>query len=286
MATAPNEVWIPSPCYSPGGVSQNKFVFHTTESGDNWDIYECGDFFANPNNGVSSHFGTSQHNPGLVGAYVDENNKAWTQGNANPYCISVEMCAYASWSRSEWLDRHRALVDTSADLAAWICQKYGIPVRSLSASEAQNPSTKGICDHVDFGAWGGGHHDCGEGFPMDYVIERILGGGGGATPSPSGEEPDVSIAMAVDPNGSVHRAWLNTKGQVVYAPPGRDQGYIIDPTQNGAKSGVSLVLVPNEHSFTSEVGYTNGNNAPCHYFKPWMEGEWVWGALGPNNSAR
>ena len=50
-----------------------------------------------------------------------------------------------------------------ANCAAWIaeeCAAFGIPVRKLSAAQAQGGQA-GVCGHVDLGAAGGGHWDPG-----------------------------------------------------------------------------------------------------------------------------
>jgi hypothetical protein len=146
-------------------------VLHTAEGATTYQ--SLGNYFANPNAGVSSHTGIDD-TAGEIGEYVRADYKSWTQANANPYSVSTELCAFAKWSLPEWQKHHQMLVNA----ALWVqeeCIRFGIPVRRLSASEAQGGG-RGVCQHVDLGASGGGHWDCGPGFPMDEVISAAAGG--------------------------------------------------------------------------------------------------------------
>jgi peptidoglycan hydrolase-like protein with peptidoglycan-binding domain len=98
--------------------------------------------------------------------------------------------------------------------ARWIAEesgKFGIPITKLSASQAQG-SSKGVCQHRDLGSWGGNHSDCGNGFPMDYVLSMakdIFTGGdgsGGSAPSqpPSGGGGGKAPPLHVDYFGQDH----------------------------------------------------------------------------------
>lgn len=164
---------IPSPNYSSrGGAAVRLIVVHTAEGART--IEELGNFFASSSSGVSSHVGIDD-TKGVIGEYVKRPNKAWTQGNANPVCVSAENCAFAEWSRDEWM-RHPNML---ANCAQWIAEEayyFDIPIVKLSASQAQG-SARGVCQHNDLGSWGGGHWDCGSGFPMDDVLEMAKGGG-------------------------------------------------------------------------------------------------------------
>jgi peptidoglycan hydrolase-like protein with peptidoglycan-binding domain len=39
---------------------------------------------------------------------------------------------------------------------------------------------------MDLGGWGGGHSDCGNGFPIDYVLDKAGGSSSGPPPSSGG----------------------------------------------------------------------------------------------------
>jgi peptidoglycan hydrolase-like protein with peptidoglycan-binding domain len=177
---------MPSPNYSSrGGSSVRLIVLHTAEGATT--IESLGNFFASSSSGVSSHVGIDDK-LGKVGEYVTRGNKAWTQGNANPVAVAAELCGFASWSDSTWRNSHANMLNNAARWVAEEAGKFGIPIVKLSASQAQG-SGRGVCQHRDLGSWGGNHSDCGNGFPMDYVLSMAVdmfgGGGGSTTPPPS-----------------------------------------------------------------------------------------------------
>lgn len=192
-------VWMPSPNYSSrGGSSVRLIVLHTAEGATT--IESLGNFFSSSSAGVSSHVGADDK-LGKIGEYVTRGNKAWTQGNANPVAVSIELCGFASWSDSTWRNSHANMLNNCARWIAEESGKFGIPITKLSASQAQG-SGRGVCQHRDLGSWGGGHSDCGNGFPMDYVLSMAKdmfaggdgGGGGGTTPPPSsGKAPPLHV---------------------------------------------------------------------------------------------
>ncbi len=193
-----NRVWIPSPNYSSrGGSAIRLIVLHTTEGAST--IESLGNWFGNAANQVSSHTGADDK-PNTVGEYVRREQKAWTQANANPYCVALEMCAYAAWTLDEW-NQHPTML---ANAAAWVAeeaQAFGIPIRALSASEAQGGAA-GVCQHADLGAAGGGHWDCGSGFPMDRVIQMAQGGAPQPKPPPVDLEEYPVNFLLVDSGAS------------------------------------------------------------------------------------
>jgi hypothetical protein len=162
-----------------------------------------GSFFQG-NVGASSHVGADDK-VNTVGEYVKRGNKAWTQSEFNPVAVSIELCGFASWSTNEWRNNHDNML---RNCATWIAEEaahYGIPITRLNASQAQG-SGRGVCQHVDLGSRGGGHHDCGSGFPMDYVLDLARGGSPG--PGPSTEEGHEMVASAVSDGGTLHVWWV------------------------------------------------------------------------------
>jgi len=278
------EVWIPSPNYSSrGGYGITTLVLHTTEGA--MDIRSLGSWFGQSSSQVSSHHGADNKQRGVVGAYVAEQNKAWTQGNANPWCLSLEMCAYAKWSRDYWLNSQDTLLRNAADWLAWMAGKYGIPLVALSNADAQNPSKKGVCQHVNLGSMGGGHSDCGSGFPMDQVIKWAQGGSG-PSPAPS-TGGDMSASVAYDLDGRAHYAcvWASD-GKINYRPPGGSWGGC-DASQTGARSGCGISINLNEPDATKRmitIAYTNGQGQVCAYSKPVSGGKWAWSGIGTTNA--
>jgi N-acetylmuramoyl-L-alanine amidase len=163
---------IPSPNYSSrGGATVRLIVIHTAEGART--LEELGNYFASSSSGVSSHTGIDD-TAGVIGEYVKRGNKAWTAANANPVAVQTELCAFAKWSASEWSQHPNML----SNCARWIAEEaaaFGVPITKLSASQAQG-SGRGVCQHNDLGSWGGGHWDCGGGFPIDDVLKMAKGG--------------------------------------------------------------------------------------------------------------
>jgi hypothetical protein len=181
-------VQIPSPNYSSrGGSAITTIILHTAEGATTYQ--SLGSFFANPASGVSSHVGIDD-TPGTVGEYVPRSGKAWTAANANPWAVQAELCAFAKWDTATWNTHPNMLANT----AAWIAEEaaaLGIPLVKLTASQAQDPNVRGVCQHNDLGSMGGGHWDCGPAFPIDQVLAMAKGGASPLPPEP--EEPEVIL---------------------------------------------------------------------------------------------
>jgi hypothetical protein len=172
---------MPSPCYhSRGGIKPYKIVLHTAEGATT--IESLGNFFANGSNQVSSQTGADDKKD-IIGEYVTRGNAAWTQAAYNEEAVSLELCGFAKWSRSTWLNQHGNMIDNAARWVAEEAAHYGIPIVALNNSQAQGGG-RGVCQHVNLGSAGGGHVDCGSGFPMDELIKRAKGGGASQEPKP------------------------------------------------------------------------------------------------------
>jgi hypothetical protein len=175
-------VAIPSPNYSSrGGNKVRLVVLHTAEGARTYQ--SLGNFFANPSAGVSSHVGTDD-TPGVIGEYVRPDGNAWTQGNANPYSVSCEMCAFAKWTAAEW-DQHPVMLENTARWVGEECSRFGIPMVALSAAEAQGGKA-GVCDHNALGAAGGGHWDIGYGLTVQRIVDMAKRGAGMTGPESEG----------------------------------------------------------------------------------------------------
>jgi hypothetical protein len=179
-------IWMPSPCYhgrNTGGV--RIIVLHTAEGATT--IESLGNFFANGANQVSSHVGADDK-LGKIGEYVTRGNAAWTQANFNNAAVALELCGFAKWSNSTWKNQHHNMLRNAADWIAEEAGKFGIPIKELTPSQAQGGG-RGVCQHVDLGAGGGGHVDCGSGFPMGYVLDLARGGASSQPQDESEDEP-------------------------------------------------------------------------------------------------
>jgi hypothetical protein len=180
-------------------------VLHTAEGART--IESLGGFFQG-DVGASSHVGADDK-ANTIGEYVKRGNKAWTQSNYNSVAVSIELCGFASWSNDEWMKNHANMLENCAKWIAEEAKYYGLPITKLNASQAQG-SGRGVCQHVDLGAGGGGHWDCGSGFPMDYVLTMAQGG---AVSQP--EQEDDMVASAVSDGGSHHVWWVDKDRQTV-----------------------------------------------------------------------
>lgn len=213
---------IPSPNKSSrGGAAVRLIVVHDTEGALTYKT--LGGFFANPASQVSSHVGIDD-TPGRIGEYVRRGDKAWTAANANPVAVQAELCApsgaAASWTAADW-HKHPNML---ANAAAWIAEEaaaFGLPIVRLTPSQAQGGG-RGVCQHSDLGAWGGGHHDCGPGFPINDVIAMALGGhpapppaGGGGQAPPPFPYPGSNYIGTARPDPACHSG--------CYGPPDSDQ---------------------------------------------------------------
>lgn len=160
-------VAIPSPNFSSrGGATVRLIVLHTAEGAQSYQ--SLGAFFERTSSQVSSHVGIDD-SLGMIGHYVQPGFKAWTAANANPVAVQAELCAFARWPTSEW-DKHPNMLSNCANWIAEEAKRFGVPIVRLNPQQAQS-NGHGVCQHKDLGAWGGGHVDCGAGFPMDRVLE-------------------------------------------------------------------------------------------------------------------
>lgn len=197
-------LWIPSPNYSSRSGSVRLIVLHTAEGART--IQSLGSFFGSSASQVSSHVGADD-TPNTVGEFVHRDDKAWTVSAFNSEAVSIEQCAFVAWSPDEWMNHPNLLANT----AAWIAEEaahFGIPIVKLDDSQAQG-SGRGVCQHSNLGAAGGGHNDCGPNFPIDHVLELARGGG-----QSQPEEENSLITSAVSHGGTLHVFEL--KNGIVY----------------------------------------------------------------------
>lgn len=177
--------WMPSPNYSVRGQTPVRLiVLHTAEGA--LTIESLGSFFSRPRADVSSHVGIDDK-PNVIGEYVKRGNKAWTAAAFNPVAVQAELCGFAKWSTDVWKNQHPQMLRNCAQWIAEEAAHFGLPIVELTPSQAQG-SGRGVCQHRDLGAAGGGHFDCGDGFPMDYVLD--LAKKGTSSESGSGEDDD------------------------------------------------------------------------------------------------
>jgi hypothetical protein len=150
---------------------------HTAEGARTYQ--DLGHYFQNYNNQVSSHVGIDDTR-GTIGEYVTRGNAAWTQAYYNDTAVAAELCGFAAWSTAEWKNNHHDMLVNAADWVREECNKAGLPMNALNDAQAQGTG-HGCCQHINLGAGGGGHVDCGPGFPWSYVLDMAKGGSGEST---------------------------------------------------------------------------------------------------------
>jgi len=176
---------IQSPNY--GGTRGQVYwvIVHTAEGALTVD--QLGNYFANPASQVSSHVGIDDHE---TVQYVDYSQVAWTARSANPYADQAELCAFAAWTRADWLAHTDTMLENTAQWIADRCKARGIPPTKIGPSDvaARRP---GVIGHVDItnGLHDGTHQDPGTSFPWDVVMARV-----NAILSP--QEDDMTPAQA------------------------------------------------------------------------------------------
>jgi hypothetical protein len=153
-------------------------VIHTAEGART--TRELANYFSGPVE-ASSHAGIDDH---AIEQYLPYDRSAWTMLSANPISDQAELCGFAAWTRAQWLDEHRGMVNFAAQWIRDRCLARGIPIRKLSPAQVA-AGEAGVCGHWDWtvGMRDGTHTDPGPGFPWDVVIATAGGTGGGSTPS-------------------------------------------------------------------------------------------------------
>lgn len=179
-------MWSPNR-YSPrSGGTPRWIAVHTQEGGRT--ARDLASFLDNPASQVSYHAVNDDHDNIKV---VAEGDTPWSASNANGYAFHICLAgSYAAWSRGKWLEtdasdgkNEDAELTSAAKIIAWWCRKYDIPAEYIGGNGIPW-GRDGICGHMDFGVWGGGHHDPGPNFPWDELIRRVKAFLAGSTPAP------------------------------------------------------------------------------------------------------
>lgn len=154
-------------------------VLHTAEGARTAE--SLGAFFFRPTTQASSHVGIDD---GKTLQYVPYNRSAWTVRSGNPISENAELCGFAAWSRDEWLNNHRGMLDQAGAWLAARAHARGIPLVKLNPAQV-GANAWGVIGHIDWtlGKHDGTHTDPGGQFPWDYVMQRA---GGGVLPTPPG----------------------------------------------------------------------------------------------------
>jgi hypothetical protein len=151
-----------SPNFSPRhGSPIDLLVWHETAGRYRGDIATlCNDRVA-PHLRVSAHL-VVREDGAEVTQLVRLAQKAWTQGFYNPRAVGVE---HSNMTAKGYSTEQQLRV--SARIFAWLAWDLDVPVRF-----ARGGHGRGVCRHLDLGALGGGHTQCG---PGDATWQRFLG---------------------------------------------------------------------------------------------------------------
>jgi N-acetyl-anhydromuramyl-L-alanine amidase AmpD len=158
-------------CSSRHGVKPSMIVLHDTE-GLNVkglaDLKGLGDWFDNPAAQASSHVATDAE--GNSARYVADELKAWSCAFYNAPSLNIEQVGFATqfgWPAAQ-------LQETARWIARW-AHAYNIPIRRGHVSPDGRIIESGVFQHSDLGNLGGGHHDCGDHYPMADVLRIAIG---------------------------------------------------------------------------------------------------------------
>jgi hypothetical protein len=138
---------------------------------------------------------------------VPYDQAAWTLRSGNHISENIELCAFAHYSRQDWLDRGK-LLDACAQWLAVRAHANGIPLVKLSPADVA-AGKAGVIGHADWtqGMHDGSHYDPGPEFPWDVVIpkaqvlEKALSQPTPAPPPPPAPKPGPVPAPPPGPSG-------------------------------------------------------------------------------------
>lgn len=148
-------------------------VIHSTEgSRDSYpkapSAQSVARFFANPSTEASTQLVVDDR-----GCYrcVPDLTIPWGAPGVNRSGLHLELCAWARWTRAQWLE-HEPMLRLGAERTALWCWTFRIPRRWLSPAELRE-GRAGILSHRTASDVyrPGGHHDPGEGFPRDKFMQ-------------------------------------------------------------------------------------------------------------------
>ncbi len=177
MSAVPNPVTRQqiSPNRHSGGRDVDWIVIHTQEGSGT--ARSITDYLCRPAAQVSYNAVCDDRETVLV---VPWDQNPWSAMNANTRGDHILMAgSFAGWSRDKWLSpdardgkNEDLQLTRTAALVAWRCAVRDIPIRYVGGRGM--PKSPGVCGHVDFGQWGGGHTDPGPNFPWGELISRAI----------------------------------------------------------------------------------------------------------------
>lgn len=134
---------------------------------------------------------------------------AWAAQGGNWHGYHIEQAGYAAWTREQWLaEPNRSTLELAASHISLACKHFGLPIAALQDAEVAalvrdalvrqgkangtlSGHPGGIAQHIQFTRvwqawakyglpnprkaakpWWPTHVDCGDGYPIDFVIEE------------------------------------------------------------------------------------------------------------------
>jgi hypothetical protein len=140
----PRVVQMPTPNYSPTPIRHDLVICHRTEGGYAGSVA----WLCDPRARASAHL-VMKADGSEVTQLVPIQYKAWAQCVFNSAGVSLEIEGFTRDGFPESVAR------PAAEIVAWLCRAYAIP-----PGWAQGGRDRGVCQHHDLGAAGGGHVDC------------------------------------------------------------------------------------------------------------------------------
>lgn len=147
-------------------------IIHTMETPERpRTARDVAEWFAGPNAPqASAHFCIDDEQ---IIQCVRLQDVAWAAPGANRDGVHLEHAGYAGQTEVQWDDDYsQAVLWNSAQLAAQLCQRFGIPPVKVDPK----PGARGFCGHVDVTNWrngGRGHQDPGPNFPWGQYLALV-----------------------------------------------------------------------------------------------------------------
>lgn len=154
-------------------------VLHSAETNEGPNVAEAlASWLAGPNAPRAGwHFAVDSDS---ITQSIRDTDTAWHCLSCNPYTIGIEHAGRASQTEAQWLDPYgAAMLERSARLVAFLCEKYDIPVIRPTPEQIRRDhvsgGARGIWGHADAtrAGLGGDHTDPGPGFPWDWYLSRV-----------------------------------------------------------------------------------------------------------------
>lgn len=137
---------VPSPNYSRRLITHDRFYFHMMEGGYLGSVA----WLCRAATQAAAHFCMPKTGAEAT-QLVPLQFEAWAECSFNGGGVSLEVEGFTAQGMSDETAR------AAAQIAGWYCRGYGVP-----PVWAKGGQGRGLCQHHDLGAAGGGHVDCGE----------------------------------------------------------------------------------------------------------------------------